>query len=320
MRTPLFPTALCAAPRFTVVAIVLGLLWCGATPAWAQYQNGYYGDSSDLTSRIGRLENEVATLNRQLHRGGSSGTGAAGDALAPTQAADFEIRLSRLERSVQEMIGKYEEAVFGVTQARERLEKLASDVDFRLSQVESRGDGPRQALPSSNSSRPGQTPNRPAEQARLSDLPSSTALPPSASTPAPASGSLGGGSAQDQYDEAFGLLRKADYDAAEKALAAFVGKHKDNPLAGNAQYWLAETFYVRGKYAEAAVAFADGFQKYPRNPKAPDNLLKLGMSLSALNQRDDACKTFSQLGSQFPTSAASLKRRADQERKKLNCP
>ena len=128
------------------------------------------------------------------------------------------------------------------------------------------------------------------------------------------------GNVQEQYDEAFGLLRKADYDQAERALGKFVSQHRDSPLAGNAQYWLGETYYVRGKYAEAAVAFAEGFQKYPKNPKAADNLLKLGMSLASLKQKDDACKTFGQLATQFPTAAASLKRRADEERGKLRCP
>lgn len=308
----------------TAGALALGaLLW--TAPAVAQY-----ADQTDLANRLGRLESDIQTLQRQISRGG----GGAGGAVASPQAADFEIRLSQLERTVQEMVGKYEEAVFGVSQVRERLEKLSSDLDFRLSQIESKGaaEGAPPQPPRSTAQPPtvkspppaqtsaGATPFQPT--AKPVDKPGAPGAKPSpAPEPAPAGAGLGGvpANVQEQYDEAFGLLRKADYDQAEKALNRFVTQHRDSPLAGNAQYWLGETYYGRGKYAEAAVAFAEGFQRYNKNPKAPDNLLKLGLSLSALKQRDDACKTLGQLDRQFPNAAASLKRRADQERKKLTC-
>ena len=89
--------------------------------------------------------------------------------------------------------------------------------------------------------------------------------------------------------------------------------------AGNAQYWLGETFYVRGNYAEAAKVFAQGYQKYPKSTKAPDNLLKLGLALSQTGKKQDACVTLMQLGKQFPSAAAVIKQRADDEMKKLNC-
>lgn len=306
-------------------ALVLGVVLLAA-PALAQSN-----DQMEILNRLNRLENDIQTLQRQLARGGtvSAGTVApAAGALAPTQAADFEIRLSQLERSVQEMTGKYEEAVFGVTQVRERLDKLSSDLDFRLSQLESRSgtEGgppppPRTPPTTTQPAAPGKpappAAAAPGQPGKPGDKRAEQAL--AAATSGPGIGTVPG-NVQEQYDEAFGLLRKADYDQAEKALSKFVAQHKDSPLAGNAQYWLGETFYGRGKYAEAAVAFAEGFQKFPKNPKAPDNLLKLGLSLSALGQKDDACKTLKQLDAVFPTAAASLKRRGDMERKKLSCP
>lgn len=288
-------------------------------PAGAQFP----GDPEETTRRLGQLENDVANLNRMIARGGGR-SGGNGEALAPTQAVDFEIRLTRLERAVQEMTGKYEEAVFGVTQMRERLDKLANDVDYRLSTLESGGTGVAAIAPAKPGPQPGKSPQSGGLPPTKPHDPPPAAVDPTphspSSPPAGTAMTAGGANVQEQYDEAFGLLRRADYDRAERALAAFVAQHKDSPLAGNAQYWLAETFYVRGKYAEAAVAFAEGYKKYPKNPKAPDNLLKLGMSLASLNQKDDACKTFAQLASQFGATAASLKRRADQERKRLNCP
>lgn len=292
-------------------ALLAGSL--GVGPALAQS-----GDMSSLTNRLSRLENEIQTLSRQVYRGEapSSASGGAGSAPLPGNlAGDFEIRVSRMERDVQVLTGKYEEAVYGITQLRERLEKLNGDLDFRFQQMESRQTGAAGA-----GTRPGNEPapapvaagkdkdkdkdkdkGKPGEGAQGAALPS-------------------GANAQEKYDHAFGLLRQTDYGRAEQAFAAFLSQHKDHALAGNAQYWLAETFYVRGKYNEAAIAFAEGFQKYPKNAKAGDNLLKLALSLSQLKKKDEACLTLGQLGTRLPDAPAAVKRRAEQERKNLGCP
>ena len=127
------------------------------------------------------------------------------------------------------------------------------------------------------------------------------------------------GSASAQYNAAFGLLRKADYEGAEDALRSFIRQHPNDPLAGNAQYWLGESYYARGKYTEAAAAFADGYKRYPKGPKAPDELLKLGMSLDHANQKHNACIALTQLDHDFPHPGNAVKDRAAQEKKKLGC-
>ena len=113
-------------------------------------------------------------------------------------------------------------------------------------------------------------------------------------------GTLPSGSASEQYNTAFGLLKQADYPAAEEALRTFVQQHPNDPLAGNAQYWLGETYFARGKYADAASAFAEGYKRYPKGPKAADDLLKLGMSLGRANQKQNACVALIQLDHDFP--------------------
>jgi tol-pal system protein YbgF len=130
---------------------------------------------------------------------------------------------------------------------------------------------------------------------------------------------LPSGSVSAQYNSAFGLLRKADYPAAEEALRGFIQRHPNDPLAGNAQYWLGESFYARGKYSEAAAAFADGYKRYPRGPKAADGLLKLGMSLDHANQKHNACIALMQLDHDFPHAGSAVRDRAAQEKKKLGC-
>ena len=130
---------------------------------------------------------------------------------------------------------------------------------------------------------------------------------------------LPAGTSADQYGFALGLLRKRDYDRAEQALSLFLEAHPTDDLAGNAQYWLGETFYVRDDYQQAAVNFLKGYRTYPESSKAPDNLLKLGMTLARLDQTQQACQTFAQLGTEFPGANAAILRQLQQEQARLVC-
>ncbi|MGA7259788.1 MAG: tol-pal system protein YbgF [Stellaceae bacterium] len=135
----------------------------------------------------------------------------------------------------------------------------------------------------------------------------------------PSSRGLPSSSASEQYNAAFGLLKQAEYPAAEEALKSFVAQHPKDPLAGSAQYWLGETYYARGRYAEAASAFAEGYKNYPKGTKAPDDLLKLGMSLARANQKQNACIAFAQLDHDFPSQGSSIKEHSVAEKKRLGC-
>src|SRR5262249_32483171 len=118
----------------------------------------------------------------------------------------------------------------------------------------------------------------------------------------------------------FGLLRQANYEQAEKAFKAFIDKNpKEKPLIENAKYWYGETLYVRARFGEAATAFADAYQQNPQGPKAPDNLLKLAMSLGALDKTQDACTSLGELKARFPNAPANVRSRATEERAKLKC-
>jgi tol-pal system protein YbgF len=135
----------------------------------------------------------------------------------------------------------------------------------------------------------------------------------------PSAGDLPAGSASAQYNAAFGLLKQADYPAAEEALMTFIAQHPKDPLAGSAQYWLGETYYARGRYAEAASAFAEGYKHYPKGTKAAEDLLKLGMSLGRANQKQNACVAFAQLDHDFPSPGSSIKEHSLAEKKRLGC-
>ena len=127
------------------------------------------------------------------------------------------------------------------------------------------------------------------------------------------------GNAASDYDQAFSLLKSQNYEAAEAAFSSFVGSYPDSELAPNARYWLAETFYVRGDFAQASKLFAEAFQSNPNGPKAADNLLKLGMSLEGLGKVKESCVTYSEISKRFPNASASLLQRARQQLEKNKC-
>jgi tol-pal system protein YbgF len=135
----------------------------------------------------------------------------------------------------------------------------------------------------------------------------------------PVNVSLPEGDAATQYEYAFGLLKRYQFDEAAAALTEFLKRHPDDPLAANAQFWLGETHFVNGDYREAAVAFATGYEKFPNADKSPENLLKLGMSLGRLGQKNEACMSLQRLGSEYPNAPGSVKQQAAAERRDLGC-
>jgi len=126
-------------------------------------------------------------------------------------------------------------------------------------------------------------------------------------------------SANEYYDAGFEALRKKDYVTAATHFERIVKEFPGHSLAGNAQYWLGETYYVRNDYERAARIFAEAYQKYADGSKGPDNLLKLGMSLSGLGKTKEACVAFAQLSKQFPKAPSSILTRAEQEKSALSC-
>jgi tol-pal system protein YbgF len=127
-------------------------------------------------------------------------------------------------------------------------------------------------------------------------------------------------SPQQQYDAAMELLRAGDYAGAEGGLQLFLELNPEHELAANAAYWLAETFYVRRNYAAAAAAFARNYRTYGRTAaKAPDNLLKLGMSLEGLGETEKACLSYDELSKEFPDAPVHIQQAVARERARADC-
>ena len=115
-------------------------------------------------------------------------------------------------------------------------------------------------------------------------------------------------------------VRFGSFPGGPRARVLWVGLDgQADVLAGNAQYWLGETYYAQSDYKNAAIAFAEGYQKYPKSSKAPDNLLKLGMSLGQTGRKADACTAFKQLNAQFPNASGAIKDRTARAQQRYGC-
>ncbi len=293
-------------------------------------------DPRAIYDRLLRLERDLQDVQRSVYQGGSAPAGLEGVAdLDATQAARVSLRLDQIEASLRDMTGQVERLQFELRQANQKLENFAADTDFRLRDLESTGGGePRQQrAPIASNEAPaplpsGEKPLTAGQQATIGTLGSMSAgaaasaapvLTPPKQIASAASTGLPEGGPDDAYKYAMSFLRQGDYASAEAAFSQFLGSYGDTSLAGNAQYWLGETYYVREQYQDAARAFLLGYQKYSSSPKAPDSLLKLGITLAALGQKQDACLTLSEVSRTFPGAPQSVKLRAEQERDRAGC-
>ena len=124
---------------------------------------------------------------------------------------------------------------------------------------------------------------------------------------------------EEQYEFATSFLKVGDYNMAERAFREFVETNPENKLSGNAQYWYAETFRIRQLYTDAASAYLEGYQKYPNSEKAPINLLKLGVSLVQIGEKDQGCLMITGVKEQYPKATQSVLQKAKYEEKKYQC-
>jgi tol-pal system protein YbgF len=250
--------------------------------------------------------------------------------------ARFEVRLARLEEELRQLTGRIEQLEFGQRALVGRIDQLVQDLDQRLLALEGRdgaaaahgtGTATRQALaprpedPGAAAAQP-QTEASPADERTLGVVPQSALLDlprpePGSIAPPPEASNL---PPQQQYDAAMQLLRGGDYAGAQGGLQLFLDLNPEDALAPNAAYWLAETHYVRKDYAAAAAAFARNYRLYGKDDaKAPDNLLKLGMSLEGMQETEKACRTYAELAKEFPNAPAHIQQALARERERAAC-
>ena len=236
------------------------------------------------------------------------------------------LKLNEIENQFRQLTNKFEEVNFKLDKLSTRVTKIQSDAQLRFSDLE---NGISTTSKKTNSALPGstkpqdfgaspgyETSNLPKEQSINSVETAQTVI---TEEPEKRKSLLPNKPTEEQYEFAVSFMKIGDYETAEFALREFIDKNKDHDLAGNAQYWYGETFRIRQLYSDAATAYLDGYQNYPKSDKAPDNLLKLGITMVQLGEKDQGCKMISGLKKEYPKASKSVLQKAQYEQKKFKC-
>jgi len=239
------------------------------------------------------------------------------------------LKLNEIEEQFQELTNKYEEINFKIDRLSSRITKMQTDNQMRFTDLEgSRIEGSSQQSASKEKRLPGT--DLPQDLGRISneDFETTSEVQKTQSVEtaglvvtekAPRKSLLPNKPPKDQYDFAVSFIKIGDYETAEFALREFIDQNKDNDLAGSAQYWYGETFRVRQLYQDAAAAYLDGYQNYPKSKKAPINLLKLGSTLVKMGEKEQGCLMIIGVKKEYPKASPSVLQKAEYEKKKFKC-
>ncbi len=270
-----------------------------APMAWAQ-------EDGAMADRMDRLERDINFLQRQVYRGASTDPNAGGGPIA--NGGQLEVRLSQMDEEIRQMRGMIEQVQFQNKQNADNLKKLSDDVDYRLRALEQQQQ--QAAAAQAPAPTPAPTPTEPPKPAQAATYQPDTA-------PALTGGDFPNANAH--YSYAFKLLNDKKYAEAGASFDAFVKKYPKDPLTSNAYYWLGESYYARGDFTRSTESFRKGFEVNPDGQKAPDNLLKLAMSLGQVKRTNEACIVLSQIVSKYGQTAPRTVQRATEQRTALQC-
>ena len=246
------------------------------------------------------------------------------------------LKLSEIENQFQKLTNKFEEINFKLDKLSNRLSKVQSDNQIRFQDLEntifSEGTNKKITKKTNDSSDeilPGSS--EPQDLGSISYKDNSTNETSQQTQSIETTASIVTETFQaeekilpketpdKQYEFATSFLKVGDYSTAERAFREFVQTNPEHDLAGNAQYWYAETFRIRQLYTDAASAYLEGYQKYPKGEKAPINLLKLGVSMIQIGEKDQGCKMINGVEKQYPKANQSVIQKAKYESQKFEC-
>ena len=277
-----------------------------------------------ITKDLKTLEKAVYQKSDVVNLQATSSTSS--DGLNEDIMTKHLLKLNEIEDQFRQLTNKFEEVNFKLDKLSTRVTKIQSDTQLRFSDLETGTISekkekkvalPGSAKPQDFGAAPGyQSSNLPKEQSINSVETAQTVI---AEEPEKRESLLPNKPALEQYEFAVSFMKIGDYETAEFALKEFIDKNKDHDLAGSAQYWYGETFRIRQLYSDAATAYLDGYQNYLKSKKAPDNLLKLGITMVQLGEKDQGCKMISGLKKEYPKASKSVLQKAQYEQKKFKC-
>ena len=300
-------------------------------------------DVSEIKEVLELIQKDLRTLERAVYSESFSQSSNSSSKSIDKESEDVLTRhllkLSEIEKQFQQLTNKYEEINFKIDKLNSRLSKVQADNQLRFQQLENGNTQISSNSLSSSSTNetdmnkekilPGST--QPQDLGSVSykdmtDKSESQSIQSVDSTKTIITETfqseekiLPEGSPEDQYEFATSFLKVGDYNMAERAFREFVDTNPKHKLSGNAQYWYAETFRIRQLYTDAASAYLEGYQKYPKSEKAPINLLKLGVSLVQIGEKDQGCLMIAGVKKQYPDATQSVLQKAKYEEKKFEC-
>ena len=246
------------------------------------------------------------------------------------------LKLSEIENQFEELTNRFEEINFKLDKLSNRLSKIQADNQIRFQQLESMsvttsGETKVSSIPKDDEEKNLPGSSQPQDLGSISYKDTETKLETQQIQSVESTNAvvteifvseekiLPDTNPEKQYEFATSFLKIGDYNTAERALREFVETNSSHDLAGNAQYWYAETFRIRQLYTDAASAYLEGYQKYPKSQKAPINLLKLGVSLVQIGEKDQGCLMITGVKNQYPKANQSVLQKAKYEEKKFEC-
>ena len=306
-----------------------------------------FADNHNIYETLEIIKNDLKTLERAVYSGSIEVKASTNDSSVSDLDQNSEdvltrhlLKLSEVEDQFRELTNKFEEINFKLDKLSTRVSKIQADNQIRFQDIETNiSSGNISSVENQLSSKPKTDEQKvlpgssqPQDLGTISYKDTETnetsqqiqSVDTTASIVTETFQSEEKILPQDlnpvgQYEFATSFLKVGDYSTAERAFREFVLSNPDHELAGSAQYWYAETFRIRQLYTDAASAYLEGYQKYPKGKKAPINLLKLGVSMVQIGEKDQGCKMINGVELQYPNANQSVIQKAKYESKKFEC-
>jgi len=296
--------------------------------------NSYGEEETTIAEQIFSLQKDIKTLEKAVYSQSSERsdlnetTSGSNDNINSDVLTKHLLKLSELEEQFKILTNNFEEINFKLDKLSNRITKVQSDNQMRFQDLETSGisiskkSKTKKELPGSGEATDlgGVSESDVASLEQVQQTQSVESVGTVITEEAEKNSKLlPNETPEKQYEFALSFLKVGDYETAEFALREFIDTNPKHKLAGNAQYWYGETFRVRQLYQDAATAYLDGYQKYPKSTKAPVNLLKLGVMLVQIGEKEQGCSMILGVKTEYPKANQSVIQKADYENKKFNC-
>ena len=298
-----------------------------------------FADNHNIYEILELIQKDIKTLEKAVYSGSIEMRNETLSSLSIDSNSEdvltrHLLKLSEIENQFQQLTNRFEEINFKLDKLSNRLSKIQADNQIRFQDIESTisSDGGNKKISKKKSNDkvlPGSSEPQDLGSISYKDSETNEATQRIESIETTASivtetflaeeKILPDEDPNKQYEFATSFLKVGDYPTAERAFREFVLSNPDHKLAGNAQYWYAETFRIRQLYTDAASAYLEGYQKYPKGEKAPINLLKLGVSMVQIGEKDQGCKMINGVEKQYPKANQSVIQKAKYESQKFEC-